>query len=127
MACANICCGVSNALKGQRYTPVYVSVGLDIWRYITHGKGVDSEHRGHVLFEKGDFSRLRHLPENWWYQFNTDGDGAAIDFPLKAKPVLSWSPKKFIKTSGNLVEAPRFPIKKICLTVIRKAYTADSL
>ena len=64
---------------------------------------------------------LKFLPEDWWYHLNQDGAGIAINFPLKAKPVLSWSPKKFIKKDGNLVEAKRFPIEKIRLTVIRKA------
>ena len=113
-------CGVTSALKSQQSTPVYVNIDLDVWRNVVFGKGVSSEHHGHHLFQKGDFTKLKHLPDNWWYNVNADGNGIAIDFPLKAKPVLSWSPKKFLKKDGQIVEAPRYPIEKVCLTVIRR-------
>lgn len=100
---------------------------LDIWRFVSSGRGIASRHRGHLLLEKDELARLKFLPGNWWYHLNQDGDGVAIDFPLKVKPILSWSPKTFVKRNGSLVEARRFPIEKVCLTVIRKACTAENL
>ena len=50
--------------------------------------------------------------EDWWYCINSDGEGVAVDFPLKARPVLSWSQKKFTAKDGKLVKAARCPLKK---------------
>lgn len=108
--------------------PVYADIGLDVWRHITYQRGIPSEHRGHVLLEKDDMAKLNHLPSNWWYVANENGDGIQIDFPMKAKPVLSWSPKVFIKgASGNMVAAKRFPREKICLNIIRKPFNVDNI
>lgn len=125
-ASSQICCGISTALRTQRVHPCYIPIDLDIWRYVTNGQGQPSEHSGHVLLQQNELSRFKHLPQDWWYHLNSDGDGVAIDFPFKAKPILSWSAKKLIKDgSGNLVEAKRHPIEKVCLTIIRKPFNAD--
>ena len=102
-------------------------MGLDVWRFVTCGKGVASEHCGNHLFEKDDLARFKYLPEDWWYYLNQDGEGVAVDFPLKARPVLSWSPQKFTQKDGKLVKAPRFPIEKVCLTIIRRACNAENI
>ena len=56
---------------------------LDVWRFITYGKGTVSEHRGNHLFEKDDMVRLKYLPNDWWYYLNQDGEGIAITFHLR--------------------------------------------
>ena len=78
-------------------------------------RGITSEHRGHILLEKADLAKLTCLPSNWWYVANEHGDGVQIDFPMKAKPILSWSPKVFVRsTNGSMhVPAKRFPREKI--------------
>ena len=63
-----------------------------MWRYVTHEKGTPSEHRGHTLLEKDDLTRMKYLPDN--YAVDENGSGVEIDFPIKAKPVLSWSPNE---------------------------------
>ena len=68
---------------------------------------------------KNDFSKFKYLPSNWLYNLDDDGNGTAVDFTLKAKPILLWSPKTFLKTDKGMVEAKRFPIEKVCLTMIR--------
>ena len=90
-ACRQFCFGVASAIKSPSSSPLYVNVDLDIWRYVTFRKGVASEHRGHYLFQKNDLGKLKYLPENWWYQVNDDGQGTAVKFPIKIKPILSWS------------------------------------
>ena len=97
-ASASFTCAIYSALRGQRTQPVYADIGLDVWRHVTYRKGIPSEHRGHTLLEKKDMVKLTYLPSNWWYVASDNGDGIQIDFPVKAKPVLSWSPVK--GTSG---------------------------
>lgn len=94
---------------------------------MTYGKGTQSEHRGHYLFDKDDLIKLKYLPAGWWYCLNHDGEGIAIDFPVKAKPILSWSQKKIIKKDGKLVKGAQFTIEKVCLTIIRKPCTLESI
>lgn len=127
MASSQFACGVTSALRSRRSAPVYVTIDLDVWRYVVFRKGVPSEHRGHHLFEMEGFGKFKYLPENWWYNLNGDGNGISVDFPLKAKPILSWSPKKYTKKDGNMVEAKRYPIEKVCLTIIRKSCVAEQI
>jgi ATP-dependent Clp protease adapter protein ClpS len=63
---------------------------LDIWRYIIHGKGTDSNHKGFLLYVIDDMCRMQ-LPEHWWYTLNSHGEGKAI-VQFKVKPILSWTP-----------------------------------
>jgi hypothetical protein len=125
--CRNFCVGMTSALKSPRSSPVYTNMSLDVWRFVTCGKGVASEHRGNQLFEKDDLARFKYLPEDWWYYMNQDGEGVAVDFPFKARPVLSWSPQKITQKGGKLVKAARFPIEKVCLTIIRRACNTDNI
>ena len=124
-ACRNFCIGITKALKSLRSTPVHVNLDLDIWRFVTCGKGKASEHRGHHLFERDDLTKFKYLPDDWWYFLNQQGEGVPIDFPLKAKPILSWSSDKYIKRNGQLLKAKKYPVEKVCITVVRKAYSAD--
>ena len=71
--------------------------------------------------------RLKYLPNDWWYYLNQDGEGIAIDFPFKAKAILSWSPQKFVKKDSKLVKVARLPMEKVCLTIIRRACNTDNL
>ena len=118
MASLQFSCCVTGALRSKRSAPVYVTIDLDVWRHIVFEKGLTSEHRGHNLYEKDDFHKFKYLPVNWWYNLDGDGNGISVDFPLKAKPMLSWSPKNFLKEDGGMIEAKRFPIEKVCLTYI---------
>ena len=127
MASLQFSCCVTGALRSKRSAPVYVTIDLDVWRHIVFEKGFTSEHRGHHLYEKDDFHKFKYLPVNWWYNLDGDGNGISVDFPLKAKPMLSWSPKNFLKEDGGMIEAKRFPIEKVCLTVIRNSCTAEQI
>ena len=72
--CRLFCFGVTSALKSQSSSPVYINMDLDVWRFITYGKGTVSEHRGNHLFEKDDMVRLKYYPNDWWHYLNQDGE-----------------------------------------------------
>ncbi len=55
---------------------------------------------GHYMYGKDDFCRLPMLPPDWWYYLNEHGEGRKIDFPMKIKATISWSPKKYV-LKGN--------------------------
>ena len=100
-------------LKGNSTAPMEAKMDLDVQRYLWNGKGVVAEHTGYKLYYKEDFFRFTTLPENWWYYLDLHGEGKAIDFPLKMKPVLSWTPIQYIKEKGKLKKAPRAPVEKL--------------
>ena len=112
--------GVLTGLKSSSLSPFYVDMELHIWCFISYNKGTPSEHRGHFLFHKDDFTKSKYLSQHWWYFLNEHGEGFAIDFPIKIKPVLSWSPAHYFNKHGLLCKAPRFPLEKLCMEVAKK-------
>lgn len=118
--------GVFSSLKSASFSPVYVNVHLDVWRYVTQNKGTTSAHRGHLLLNKEDMHRLKFLPENWWYVLDGNGEGNAVDFPIKVKPVLSWSPSSYMLQAGRLCKAPRLPRERLSITVLKRPCNVDN-
>ena len=57
---------------------------------------------------------------------NSYGEGVAIKFPVKVKPPCSWSQSKFVVKSKKLIEAPRVPIEKIMVTLVKRACNIEN-
>lgn len=119
--------GIQTSLKAKSLATVYIRMGLDMWRYITQKRGIASEHKGYTMYQKEDFSRFKDLPSDWYYYLDQHGQGTAIDFPVKAKPVLSWTPARYHSVDGRLEKAKRMPIEKIAVTFARKACDIHSI
>jgi hypothetical protein len=79
------------------------------------------------MLHKEDMHRLKFLPESWWFVLNGHGEGSAVDFPIKVKPVLSWSPSCYMPKEGKLCKAPRLPNEKLCISVIKKPCNAQTV
>ena len=114
--------GILRTLKSS-----LIEMDLDIWRYVVEGKGERCSHRGHYLYQKQDFSRFCNLPADWWYYLAATGEGKAVDFPIKAKPILAWTPQKYVVHDGKLVKSPRIPIEKISITFARRPCNQTNL
>lgn len=99
---------------------------FDIWRYVINGKGKESDHKGFWMYSIRDMCRL-HLPDNWWYSLNLHGEGHAILPPLKIKQVLSWTCKHQILEDNILTQAPRMPIEKLCIDILRRPCNINNL
>ena len=99
---------------------------LDIWRYVSRGRGELSYHKGFMLHTTQEMSRLP-LPDKWWYWLNTHGEGYAIDPPIKLKQILSWTPKKHVPENGKLSQAPQLPIEKLCLDMLKRPCNIENL
>ena len=61
-ASRNISVGVISCLKSSSFSPIYISMRLDVWRYVVCGRGTESNHRGHLMLERDDLPRLKFLP-----------------------------------------------------------------
>jgi len=100
---------------------------LDVWRYLMYKKEMAPQHQGHVLCSKQDFSRFTTLPDYWWYYLDQHCQGKGVDFHIKIKLVLSWSPVHYVEREGKLVKVPRFTVKKLCLTTVKRACDFSNL
>lgn len=77
---------IQATIKSRSVAPSYINIDHDILRYVSHGKGVESEHRGSRLYSIEDFTSLP-LPNNWWYFINTShGQGQKVKPLLKSNP-----------------------------------------
>lgn len=68
-------------------------------------------HLAVFLFQLEDFVRLKQLPFHWWYYFSEHVEGMAVDFPIKVKPILSWSPVHHYLFNGKVREAQQFALE----------------
>ncbi|CAB4015417.1 Hypothetical predicted protein [Paramuricea clavata] len=126
-SCRNFLHAIQSGLKSKSTAIIYVDMDLDVWRYITCNQGRKSNHKGHILFEREDFRRFEGLPDDWCFILNQHGEGVSIDFPLKAKPLVSWTALSYIVKSGKLVMAPKMPIKKVVLSFAKRACNMDNI
>ena len=119
--------GLHCSLKSTSNLPVYIQMRLDVWRYVVHKKGTPSEHRGHMMLGKEDVHRLKFIPTNWWYVLDLHGEGTAVEFPIKVKPVLSWSPSTYMTKEGRLCKAPRLPNERLSISILKKPCNTDTI
>lgn len=118
---------IQACLKSKSMASCYVNMDLDVWRYITYQQGVDAEHKGHKLYEKEDFRRFLGLPDDWFYILNDHGEGKAIQFPIKAKAIVSWSPSRFVSRNGKLEISPRVPLEIVTIDLVKRACNIDNI
>ena len=90
-------------------------------------EGVVSEHRGSRLYQKEDFYYHTTLPDMWWYYLDIHGEDRAVDFPIKFKPVLSWTSAYYIFQNGQLKQARMSPIEKIKVHFSKKACSTETV
>ena len=50
-------------------------------------------------------------------------DGLKIDFPVKIRPFLSWSPKTHALVGGTIVPCPRYRPEKISISICKTAFS----
>ncbi len=117
---------IARTLKGKSSAPVDVYIDLDVQRWLWKDKGTPSQHKGYTLYENAGFCRLS-LPRTWWYYLDKNGEGRAISFPIKMKPILSWTPKHFCFENGDLKQKARLPIEKLRVHIARQACCAETL
>lgn len=119
--------GIQTSLKGKSFTNIYVNMELDVWRYVTYNRGTPSEHKDYTMYSKEDFDRFEVLPCDWYYNLNQHGQGTAIDFPVKAKPVVSWSASRYNVINGKLEKAARMPLEKISVSIVKRACDINNI
>ena len=68
------------------------------------------------------------LPPSWYYYLNKNGEGQAVEFPVRVNPVLRWSLKHYIIDNvGALVQAPTYILEVIKLYITKLPCSLESL
>lgn len=76
--------------------------------------------RGYILLEKSDFQRC-HFPDQWDMITDNLGDGVKIDFPVKVRSFLSWSPKNHTLVEESIVPLPWYRPEKLSISFCKAA------
>lgn len=98
----------------------------DVYRFFFNNKGMPSKDSKYALFSLKDFNKLS-LPHHWWYILDANGQGKAVDFPVKMRAYLGNSPKHFIVQAGKVTEAPKLPLEMVSLIINTKACSKEYL
>ncbi|CAB4012183.1 Hypothetical predicted protein [Paramuricea clavata] len=117
---------ISKCLKSKSVLSTDANIDLDVQRWMWQGKGIASEHKGYKLYNLHDFCNL-DLPETWWYYLDHHGEGKALNFRIKMKSILSWTPKRFIFEDGQLKQAKRLPIIRVKIHFCKRACNVETL
>ena len=118
----SLACGILEQLKSKSMLPTVIPFRHDVFRYFFGGKGEISNERGAVLLEKSDF-QICNFPRDWDKIADSIGDGLKIDFPVKLRPFLSWSPKTYILKDGQVVVRPRYRPEKLSISICKNAFS----
>jgi hypothetical protein len=102
-----LACGLLEQLKSKSVLPTVIIFRHDVFNYFFKCKGEKSNDKGFILLNKEDFQPCC-VPDKWDRVVDFIGDGVKIDFPIKLRPFLSWSPK-----THRLVGGVFFPLQDI--------------
>ena len=102
-----------------RRNTVCMDFATDVFRFLFGGKGVDVGKKGYKDYNLTDFS-AEYFVDGWHANFDENGDGCAIDFPLKMKSCIQWRKVKgFIKTQGRSHSSSLFA-ERVYIFVVKK-------
>ena len=115
-------------LKSKSLDPkVTLHMDHDVFRFLVKGKGRQAENfPGSLLLEKEDFSRF-NMNQYWWYNLNNNGQGRAVNFPIRAKHILRWSSKQYVAINGHISLAPQKPVEIVSFFIARHQTGIDIL
>ena len=101
-------CGILEHLKSKSKSvlPTVIAFKHSSFNFLFKNKGKNSNDSGHILLEKKYFERC-HFPEHWDTIIDSIGDGIKIDFPVKVRLFLSWSPKTHTLMGESIVSCYR--------------------
>lgn len=113
-------------LKSKSRSPHLFFFHHDIFRQFFFNKGTTSRDGKAVMLALTDFSHLK-LPYSWDQSLDSNGDGVAIQFPVRMQLHLTWSPKLTVFQDGKLVTQPRMPLEKLSVQFICKPFSISKI
>lgn len=111
-------------LKSKSNSSLSFHFNHDCFRFLLGGKGRPTQDGKGVLLDKADFASL-NLPLGWDQCLDKNGDGVAIQYPVRIDPHLSWSAQRLASYNGELVDKPRMPLEKLTIDFVRKPFSVS--
>ena len=112
--------GILEQLKSKSQLPTVIAFNHTYFNFLFKDKGRKSNDSGNILLEKQDFIRC-HFPNGWHRLIDSIGDGVQIDFPVKVRLFLSWSPKTHSLTGESITPCPRYRPEKLSISFCKAA------
>ncbi|KAK3738195.1 hypothetical protein QZH41_012779, partial [Actinostola sp. cb2023] len=110
-------------LKAKSRSPHTFCFQHDVFRNLFSGKGNVSRDGKAMMMINNDFQHLP-FPPAWGQSLDKNGDGVAIQFPIRMQLHLSWSPRLTAFQDGKLVTKPRMPLEKLSVQFVRQPFSA---
>lgn len=96
-----------------------LDMNTDVFRFLFNGKGIDAG-KAYKEYKLSDFDKKYFLGE-WYVNFDENGDGCAIDFPLKMKSCIRWRGSQSTRAQRKTVFFERIYILAcMCLYLIHQ-------
>ena len=108
---------VERHLKSKSRLPVTINFRGDVYRSLFKDKGIQDNNW--QLLDRGAFPK-KIFPQFWDHCADSHGQGIKVFYPMKARPSISWSPKKYSVAEGN-EPSPRAFQEKLTFSFIRVA------
>ena len=103
-----------------RDNKVSLEFSSDVYRFMFQGKGLKNRN-GWQLMTQQDMESCCCLPKDWHTRWDSLGDGCSIDFPLKLKWKLKWSPVHYRKLrSGELEKKKQSFSETLDIFIVKK-------
>ncbi len=91
----------------------------DVFAFLFNGRG--RKDGLWLVLGKEDFQAL-YFPNNWDNLVDLHGEGTRVNFPVKIRHFISWSPVQHIKdNAGNVVPSSRSYLEKMSVQFIKVA------
>ena len=113
-------CGILEHLKSKSILPTVIAFKHAHFNFLFKNKGQKSNDSGYILLERADFQRCR-FPDQWNMIIDRIGDGVKIDFPVKVRLFLSWSPRTHTLTGESIVPIPQYRPEKLSISFCKVA------
>ena len=94
-------CGILDHLKSKSSLPTVIAFKHANFNFLFRHRGCKSNDSGAIVLERDNFKRC-HFPNSWYMTIDRIGDGVKIDFPVKVRLFMGWSPKIHSLTGGQL-------------------------
>ena len=111
--------GVLHLQKSKVMGNGYINLDLDCWHTSPKGKGHHQSIGAIISMIGVILVAFQCYLLTGWYYLNEHGEGKKVDFPMKIKAVIGWSPKKHFFDGNKLVTGSRFPIERLSVYFAR--------
>ena len=103
-----------------RNNKVSLEFSSDVYSSVFQGKGLKGRN-GWQLMTQQDMESCCCLPKDWHTRWDSLGDGCSIDFPLKLRWKLKWSPLHYRKLpSGNVEKKKQTFSETLDMFIVKK-------